>query len=480
MKRRIFIALLCVSMIASTLTACGGSSKESSSKESSSKIETIKENTKDNTDSEEPKEEDTEKKENQSEIVEKKYNRENFWDEFKIIADGNEIILGETSLQDLKNMGYSFEFTASSNSYTSIFKDGNRQFEVLTFFNGDATDVNDLSANIIEEIAIRSRHNVPDCISIGDFTSNTTPEDVYETLGIPDYFSNEEELEYDDGYEWIYYNDDKNVLLWFVFEYTDSGDRDFVMYISNGEEAKVLYEERVKKFDRFTSGNNIFKELYPSFAGNENVEQETPVTSDDKTVTIEGKQITLKETTVDELIAMFPEMEYIPYYLSSYKDNDEQCTYAFDFMNENIYMRVYSKDYEAEERANKRDCHSTNTIELEGNEPEIDLSKFKVFRIDFQSRILLQRIYDDTIADNDKLNEEIKNSLILYNGVKIGMTEEEVLKIYPELSCSQESGSFVVYDAEFNKESRMNYRLSFDAAQEGTERRLTSVTMVIW
>lgn len=471
MKKKLIMTILCASMLATLVTACGSSSKGNSTKTETSKKETVS-----------VEKEDIEKEDNQPETVEENYSYNSFWKDFKILADGNEIILGETTLQDMENLGFYVRKDGT------VIKNDNSSMKVEANCRKEDDNWDDFSLRIIFSMELNGDSGN---VSLGGITPNSSPEEIFQTVGIPDYYDGKDNLEYTDwdSYHWIYIN--KDIVLEFTFYLCNDEDNDLVINVYGGDmgksESEYYTENRIS--EGLECGEENFRKLYPSYFGEDSVEQEAPVASDDKTITIEGKQITFKETTVEEILAMFPEMEYRPYSLSRYQDNDELSSYDFFLENENISMMIYGRDFEAEERARERECNSSNTIMLEGNEPDIDLSKVKVLRIDFINAALIQEISNiNTIADNDNLNisEEIKNSLILFNGVKIGMTEEEVLELYPNLSVSQESGFFVVYDAELNQESRMKYRLIFRNNSshkdelKNTERRLTEIDIVIW
>lgn len=217
------------------------------------------------------------------------------------------------------------------------------------------------------------------------------------------------------------------------------------------------------------------------------VEQEITVPSDDKTINIEGNQITFEKTTVEEILAMFPDKEYSPDKICLYEDNNEPYNYNFRLMDENISISFLVSDYEARARANERGCHSSNDITLKGKEPEIDVSNFKLARILIYNTYLQDEISDiKTISDNENFNigEKVKNSVVLYKGIKMGMTEEEFLEIYPDACTAQEISYYTCYYVK-NLVNGMVYYLGFlnNASKyselENTEKRLYQMDIVI-
>lgn len=276
MKKRI-LTVLCALLAVTALTACGSDSsskserrkektEESSSVEDSSKEET-KEDSKEKTDTpstEEVMQENAETENSLLEIVNKKYSKEDFWREFKITDDGNEIALCETTLLDLENMGY--DCSPAGDSEQSVFKDGEQHFSMSSVFKEGATDASDLSAQVVNMIRLTKLYDKPDSLSIGGFTVETTPQDVIDVLGVPDHFGSAKYLEnVQNCYEWYYYNEEKSVYLIFIFDLITDGDYLPCIMVLGGEQAEKNNEQWGESpNDFFTSGADTFRELYPT------------------------------------------------------------------------------------------------------------------------------------------------------------------------------------------------------------------------
>lgn len=277
MKKRVITTILCASMLSMMITACGSNSSRterdsrktvSVEKEKDSSKEETKKDSKEETDmpsTEEVPQESTETENSLLEIINKKYNKEDFWREFKITDDGNEIVLGETTLLDLENMGYDCSPGNPERPERSVFKDGEQHFTINSVFKEGATDESDLSVQVVDLIILNKMYDKPD-ISIGGFTVETTPQDVIDVLGVPDHFGSAKYIEnIQNCYEWYYYSEEKSVYMSFIFDLIT--DEDYFLYITavGGEQAEKLNEHWGESpNDFFTSGADTFRELYPN------------------------------------------------------------------------------------------------------------------------------------------------------------------------------------------------------------------------
>lgn len=195
-----------------------------------------------------------------------------FWDDLEIYVNGYEIILNETTAEDMENAGLSYSFENEKNILEG--------YNVTTFENGEENIVrfrtnqsvrykkgeDVLPLIYIGEVTIEeSEIGEPDAVTIGGITVNANETEIVEAFGVPDYFTCKEWVEHYGSYQWYYYNTEKNLIMRILFSREEEGDRDIKICVGENSVDGRVVAEMSTYFDggkEFVSGSEEFNHIY--------------------------------------------------------------------------------------------------------------------------------------------------------------------------------------------------------------------------
>ena len=470
MKKRILPMLLCMSMVVTLFTGCGSKNTSTENTNTTNESVVVQEEQEEN----QNENSDLITEDNQTEETNITSNDVSFWDDMKILVDGYEVVLGKTTAQDLVDQGWSY-IQQNYSEGGQIHRDYGDNFYFST--HETRSKKGDLSEFVIDAFTIYEGdiYNV-DVGSIGGITADATPQDILETLGIPDYFSNMEARE-DSYYIWIYYSENNNMGITINYATINPEDEDFTISIGKGEPSAVReeiaeLEEYCQNNIDYAKGEDVFKATYPELFEEEIVADNS--TNSAYAISIDGHTLYFGETTVEEMMQMFGDYTIEPENLFYFNDTGDAACYKFKIVkDENECWEFVCQDVDTK-------YTNVSTIELEGKEPEIDVSKLPLKTVWAYHNGLYDSIFQLTSGEELVVDIDSIKTNCSVNGIYMGMTENEFLTLYPDAAPHQDIGRFIWYNFK-DEETNMTYAVEFHRNQfnDNHERRCTEMSVEI-
>lgn len=177
-----------------------------------------------------------------------------------IFLEDCNVVLGETTAQELLDAGWKrTEDALSLRIGDESLVTPNNNVYILTTKN---VDYNSPEEFVIDDFFVSvNSDNTTDACSISGATSASTLEEIYNKLGMPNYFF-DARLCYGDMMYWIYEDVEANRFI--VFDFFDDGSRQiWTLKFDTDEEAQEYIDSM--KSSELTSDEEIFRKQYPEF-----------------------------------------------------------------------------------------------------------------------------------------------------------------------------------------------------------------------
>ena len=441
MKQRILSVLLCMSMVVTLFTGCG--SKGTSS----------------DTSTNEAKQEE---------------NLEDIWENPIIEIDGTDIVLGESTLQNLIDdewevsglnkfpIGGGSSFLMGSVKKTVL---GNKlSFTIASF--RDVNKDSDPSEIFIDRIEVDYKDFLTaSAVKFSGLTLNSTKEEVYSTIGMPyvlysDSYADEMNKDF-----WLYLDAESDVWLDISFDdennyissirLVDYTNADSTISNTVDDTIATCEETFLAESNNYVMGEESFKARYPEWFGGELIAEETQAeetqagentSQETETLSIEpvkiedfyeftyfGCPVRLGETTMGEI------QEYL------LNDNILHKSSVYNTISNEVMLHNFEIEHDYTSYSGKilTDTTSCTAALIPYNlEERSDLVKHRdeEFNDDISSLSLVGVFYDDEILISYRMeykeyDTDIRNSDIVFsNGITTGIVikKSEIETLFPE------------------------------------------------